>query len=446
MPLQSCTIPEVDRALSPYINTRDDTLKIRRTLSKYLTANIRPVNTTTQNQHLNQECPHSYSAVNTAPPGLKDTRLRYLQALRARLQAQARHRELQSSLQELQEHHIQETSGQSESEYDNEVTRNYVSLLRQRRRFAELQVIQESLEKLLNADPPVGLKDPKARVKDAIGEQPDLPAERLEQLSRGQDDQTWIFKLKKEVLEAKAGMDRANSDRVEARNQRQGIPSLSKQIHALNCARSEIVEWVEGELAKMNEESEFLEDASPIKGTTANTTTTQTALSEDDMRQSYNQYTACRAALVEAHGLIAQPAARNSKTSNDASGNKPDLVDSKDPLASEKPITDILPHLPCLARTAGNERSLLQQTVYMQAQISSANEEITDALLRLSGESHLLPSGSKGVEAWGKTAAETEANTERVVKGNLQESRHEVSTINTIVDLCSLQSKVLSSM
>ena len=109
MPAQTtCPIPEVDRALSSYINSREDTLRIRRTLSKYLTSSLRPVNAATQNQHLNHECPQNLSAANTNPPGLKDVRLEYLQALRARSQAQARHRELQASLEDLRNRYVDE--------------------------------------------------------------------------------------------------------------------------------------------------------------------------------------------------------------------------------------------------------------------------------------------------------------------------------------------------
>jgi hypothetical protein len=212
MPAQTtCPINDVDRALSSYINSREDTLRIRRTLSKYLTSSLRPVNAVTRSQHLNHECPQNLSAANTNPPGLKDTRLQYLQALRAKAQAQTRHRELQASLEGLRNRHVNENPTQPESEYDNEITKGYVSLLRQRRRYAELQVIQGSLDKLLGAKPSDASTDPRDLVKRLIGEQPDLPAERLEQLSQADDEQTWTFKLKQEVLEARASMERAQA-------------------------------------------------------------------------------------------------------------------------------------------------------------------------------------------------------------------------------------------
>ncbi|RYO62998.1 hypothetical protein AA0116_g4707 [Alternaria tenuissima] len=445
MPAQTtCPIPEVDRALSSYINSREDTLRIRRTLSKYLTSSLRPVNAATQNQHLNHECPQNLSAANTNPPGLKDVRLEYLQALRARSQAQARHRELQASLEDLRNRYVDENPTQPESEYDNEVTRGYVSLLRQRRRFAELQVIQESLDKLLTAKPLTVAADPRASIKSAIGEQPDLPAERFEQLAQAEEDQTWVFKLKQEVLEARTAMERAQAARKKAQDELQVEPSLQVQVHALERARDELVDWVQGELAKMEENSVFLEDASPIKRPVNAVAPVDLASAESQIRESYNKYIEARAGLLEAHASLQQPLDVQTENQNDVQS-----IPSEDSNATTtkpvRPITKLLPCLPHLAKIANNERSLLQQSVYLQNQMASANQDMEEALLRLSGESHLLPAGSKDVAIWGKMAREAEAVTEEFVKERLQASRQEVGSVSTIVELCSLQSQVLES-
>lgn len=445
MPAQTpCPISDVDRALASYINSREDTLRIRRTLSKYLTSGLRPVNTATQNEHLNHECPQNISAVNANPPGLKNSRLEYLQVIRARNQALARHRELQASLEDLRTRHVDENPTQPESEYDNEIVRGHIALLRQRRRFAELQVIQDSLDKLLSAKPSHATIDPKALVKDAIGEQPDLPAERLEQLSQTQDDQTHIFKFKQEVLEARARMERAQASRQKAQDESKPQPDLQSQVYALERARDEIVEWVQGELAKLEEDSIFLEDGSPIKRSMNSTAPVDLAAAETQIRESYDQYTSFRARLIEAHGNLEMPP--QVQTDLDIHKTPATVLDrTRDISKPAMPVTKLLPHLPHLTQTANIERSLLQQSVYMQAQIASADQEIEEALLRLSGESHLLPAGSKDIPAWGKTAKEAEVATEEVIREHLQASRQELSSVSAIVELCSLQSQVLAS-
>lgn len=440
----SCPISEVDRALSSYINSREETLKIRRTLSSYLTTSLRPVNAAVKTQHVNHECPLNISAASTNPPGLKGSRIEYLQALRARSQAQARHRELQASLQDLQQRHVDEHPAQPQTEHDNASTQEHVSLLRQRRRLAELQVVQESLDKLLAARPSHTPTDPKTLVKDTIGEQPDLPAERLDQLTHPQDDQNMVFKLKQEVLDARTSMERANDARTKAKSVAPGAPSLEQQVLALECARDEIVEWVQGELAKLEEDSIFLEDASPAKRQAKEATPVDVDSAEEIIRHAYDQYTAARAALIEGyHSLYQQgvvQAEAEGPTTDVLKGNKTNQV-----IPKQIPITRLLQHLPHLIRTTNNERSLLQQSVYLEAQITSMNQDIEEALLHLSGESHLLPAGSKDVVAWGKTAADAELATEEFVEHRLQASKLEVASVSTIVELCSLQSKVLES-
>ncbi|PSN60826.1 hypothetical protein BS50DRAFT_198699 [Corynespora cassiicola Philippines] len=442
-PLTICPVTEVDRALSPFIHARDETLRIRRTLSKYLTANLRPVNSATQNLHLNHACPHDQSVTSTAPPGLKEIRLAYLGALRARLQAQARHRELQASLEELQHRHVVEAPKENDSEYDNEVTREYIALLRQRRRFAELQVMQDTVEKLLNAHASNGPRDPKMLVKDAIGEQPDLPAERLELLAQSKSDDSLVFKLKREVLESKASMDRATASRAKVQSAHSGNYSLVQQVHALNQARVEVVEWVQGELIKMEEESEFLEDTSPVKRSMPAEQVLDTVNAEVEIQESYSRYTESRSNLIKAYKPIQQASTASTDPANiqdAAATNQP-----KEASGFTKTIASILPHIPSLTRAAEKERALLQQAVYLQSQIASADEETAECLLRLSGESHLLPSGCKDAMTWAKTANQVNAATQSFVKEKLQESRQEIGSINTIVDLCSLQSKVLGS-
>ncbi|KAI2479068.1 AAA-27 multi-domain protein [Pyrenophora tritici-repentis] len=444
----SCPISELDRALSSYVNSREDTLRIRRTLSKYLTSSLRPVTAATQNQHLNHECPQGLAVANTNPPGLKDTRLDYLQALRARNQALARHRELQASLEQLRDRHVDENPTQPESEYDNDVTRSYVSLLRQRRRYAELQIIQESLEKLLSAKPSNASADPRDLIKSAIGEQPDLPVERLEHLSQAEDDQASIFKLKQEVLEARASMERAQAASNKALEETRQEPSLQAQVYALEQARNEIVDWVQGELAKMEEETTFPEDASPMKRPVTSAAPVDLAFAETQVRESYNKYTATRARLLEIYASFQQPLDIPSLTQDSAVPipQSSTTVTTKPP-KPEKPISKLLPHLPHLSQIANNERALLQQSVYLETQIAAADQDIQDTLLRLAGESHLLPpAGSKDVAAWGKTAREAETATDEFVKARLGESRKEVGGVKTIVELCSLQGRVLEAV
>ncbi|KAF9699751.1 hypothetical protein EKO04_002322 [Ascochyta lentis] len=445
MPAETaCPIPGVDRALSSYINSRDETLKIRRTISRYLTASLRPVNHATQDQHVNHECPQSISAANTNPPGLKESRIAYLRSLRAKSQAEAKHRELQKSLEDLQDRHVDENPTLPLSELNNESAKDYINLLRQRRKLAELNVVQESLEKLLNAKPSYQSHDPRDHVREVIGEQPDLPAERLVQIAQPEDDQSSIFKLKQEVLETRARMDRADIVRKQAHSAVQDQPGLHEQVRALERARDEIIEWIQGELAKMEEDSVFLEDASPVKHPVQQQALPDLSSAEARIHASYDKYTLARIQLIEAYHSLNEPQPEDGKIQPD--NTTKDMSENHKGTKLITPITKLLPHLPLLARSAQNERLLLQQAVFLQSQLAISDQELSEALLRLSGESHLLPAGAKDASAWGRVATEAGSATEKSVKEHLQESRQEVGRVNTIVDLCSLQSKVLAAV
>lgn len=442
--MQTCPIPDIDRALSPYIKAREETLRVRRTLSKYLTASLRPVNAATQTQHLNHEAPHNLAAAATNPPGLKGTRSAYLDAIRAHKAAQIRLEKLQVSLEEAQQRHVVE-SPVNEARQENEEVQSYIALLRQRRRLAELEVVQASLEKLLNVAPIDGPKDPRELVKDSIGEQPNLPADRLESIAHAESNDSSILRLKKEVLDARSSMERAKAARSQMQSVRRDVPSLEAQVFALARAREEIVEWVQGELAKMEEESGFIEDASPVKRAVPVPTDQDPALSESQIRSCYAQYTSSRSTAIEGHNSFQQPSTtRLPKKDDEFEAPKPSAQDV-DLQRSKVSVSNLLPHLPHLTQNHANERLVLLQSVYLQTQISAADEETSESLARLADESHILPSGSRGIGPWGRTAVELEARNANSIRERLQSSRSEINNITTIVDLCSLQSKVLDS-
>jgi len=439
---RTCPISDVDRALSPYVHSREETLRIRRTLTKYLVASIRPVNVLTQTQHSNQEVPQALSAVGTNPPGLKGTRAVYLDAIRANKAARTKLQSIQVSLKEEQQRHVIEAPA---DESHHEATQSYIALLRLRRQVAELNVIKESLEKLLNASPIVGIRDLRERVTDSIGEQPNLPVERLESLSHSKHDDSLILQLKKEVLEARSSMEEAKAARSKAHATARAMPGMKAQVYALSRAREEIVEWVQQELAKLEEESGFIEDTSPIKHSAA-VSGDQDTMSESLIQSCYTQYTASRSAAIHLHQSIQKPTETHSVKSERSQ------VTSPQPSTHEpenKPVslstTSLLPYLPHLMRADTNERDLLLQAVHLQSQMTLADEEANDSLSRLSGESHLLPSGSKGIESWGKMATQLEDSNENGIKQRLQGSRTQINSITTIVDLCSLQSQVLNT-
>lgn len=416
---------------------------MRRALSKYLTASLRPVNASTQNQHLNIEIPRGLAAASTNPPGLQGSRGAYLDAIRTHKQAQAKLERLQSSMEDLQQQHVVDFP-LNDTRQENDVVQSYIALLRQRRRHAELEVLQKSLEKLMNVNPIHAHKDPRDLVKNTIGDQPSLPAERLESLSKGETDDSSILKLKKEVLEARSSMEQAKAARNEVQSAPREAPSLQVQVYALARAREEMVDWVQGELVKMEEESGFIEDASPVKRSIINPTDQDLASSESRIQNCYTRYTTSRSTAIGGHQSFQQAPAKSS-TQTDTPNNSNAKTQGTEESDTKVRIASFLPHLPHLMQNHTNESLMLSQAVYLKSQISSVDAEMTASLARLADESHVLSSGSKGVAPWGKAVAELETRNENTVRERLQHSRSEINNVTTIVDLCSLQMKVLES-
>lgn len=437
--MQPCPVPEIERALSVYIRNRQDALKIRSALTKYFSTNFGPLDGPSQGQHLHrlypQEIPKTRSDVST-PDGLRQE---YLKALQQKVNAQEKQRKQHILLENLRHNDAVELSTQAEPTYDIDNIRDYVSLLRQRRRLAELQVIHESLEKVMDLDPTTNHRDPRALVDETIGEQPGLPAEQLDQKPQAQNDNGWFQRLKKEVLMSKSNMDQANLEKSSAKDRFEHITDLPRQVYALGRARDEMVSWVEEELLKLNEESEFLDDLSPRKPDSSNKPAHSPDSSEDAIHEIYQQYTASRASIIEFDTSLARELAP--PTSLEGPGSHKDQSPSFS--RPSRPVVDNYPHVTRLLQISNDERRLLQHAVYMQSKFASTDGELQDALSKLSEESHLLPSGSQSPLVWAKAASEAESATDDLVRTHLQESVRNLATLDAVVNTASLRMQIL---
>lgn len=437
--MQTCPVPEIEKALFPYIHNRQDALKIRSALAKYFYTNFGPNDAPLQDQHLHrlypQEIPKTRSDVST-PDGLRHE---YLKALQQKIHAQEKYRKQHTLLENQRHNDAVEVATQVDSTYDIENVRDYVSLLRQRRRLAELQVIHDSLEKIMDLDPTTSHRDPRELVQEAIGEQPGLPAEQLEPKPQVQKDNGWFQRLKKEVLVSKSNMDQANVEKSKAKALFEQITDLSNQVHALGRARDEMVSWVEEELLKLNEESEFLDDLSPKKANPLAAAVDPPDSSEQAIHHVYQQYTASRTSIIGLETSLTREVAPPS--SLEGSGSQKD--ENSSPPRPIKPVVDNFPHVTRLLQISNDERGLLQHAIYMQTKFTSTDGELRDALSKLSEESHLLPSGSQSPLVWATAASEAEITTNDLVRDHLQESVRNLVALDAVVNTSSLRTQIL---
>ncbi|OCL07094.1 hypothetical protein AOQ84DRAFT_409564 [Glonium stellatum] len=418
-------LPEVEAALSPYIHSRQETLNIRKKVARYLESQLASADeSNSENSRLIVECVPLSLRVKRVPPEINGIRRTYLEALQANVAARERYSGLKSELDELRSQHATDSASRLDVAYDQEATCAYINLLRQRRRFNKLQVIQKTLDKLVDAQPNPGRKDMRTLLKEKLGEQPDLPASKLEPQAPNQEVEDLIFKLKKEVLETKQGMDRANAIRAEAQKQQETVeePRLEAQVYALRCARNELVSWVEGELAKLSEdESEMLEDQSPQKklGGVENSESAGCSYQEQ-IKELYDKYVSSRASLIAAIDSIPTsvqygPAGSETVESKSSSGL------SQGTASTTVKVTGVLPYVPALLQASRDERSLLQQTAYLRHQLASASEETLRTIRRLADESHLVAPGTNSALDWATATKDAAASTKKYVEESLEE-------------------------
>jgi len=423
-----CPIPEVEQALAPFIKSRQQAFAIRASLAKYLIANTPSTGgAPPHTHHLQLHNPPSLKAI-PAPSSshLPPTHRAYLRALQAKAQAQERYNALQTKLNDERHAHHASSPTETTIPCDTDLIANYIALLRQRARCSALRVIRHSLESLLASAPTLNHTDPKTLVTTTLGDQANLPSERLESLgSRNTEVDDHIFRLKKELLHVKGAVESLDRDRAAVLPHTPGrqTASLEDEVYALTCARDELVDWVEKALSRISDEdTELLDNASPIKGVSAQQTAEwDTGDIERKTKELYEKYTAARASIIKtlssrSSSVVPTSTWPPSSHPADQPGSKPKQGDQ------EISVPVVQSYLQELMHTAEQERSLLEHTVYLQLKLSSATTSIEEALGRLSNESHLLSSSSQSLSAWTEASKQNNVDVENTIKEYLQEN------------------------
>lgn len=101
----SCPIPQVEDALSPYIHTRQETHRIRQTLTEYLKKQLQD-DSEQPLSHLSLTCPPPSLKANTTSIPSEGLYKQYLEALAAHQRAQERYAAIKEEIHELNDDHV----------------------------------------------------------------------------------------------------------------------------------------------------------------------------------------------------------------------------------------------------------------------------------------------------------------------------------------------------
>ncbi|KAJ9669350.1 hypothetical protein H2201_000702 [Coniosporium apollinis] len=427
-----CPLPVVEETLSPYIHTRQDTIRIRQLLTESLASNLPSGNT--HLSYLTLTSPPADLAAAAPNGNLSGLRKRYIEALQANVAAREQFNTVTAELNELREVKLKDEEPSLGLGSGQEELRNYMSLLRQRRRYEKLQVIQQSLDELASTSSSATRADVKAMITETIGESPEPPHAHPRQDDGASSIEQLTFRMKEEVLAAKQRMDLAN--RTQARIQQHasshGNPSLEAQVDALRRARDELVNWIEGELAKISEDSSATIDPDPRQngrdpGTNGGKLPPDAQPYLARIQEAYGQYVAARQSIIATIEATRhepqQPGSPQKTTPHPAPIKAPKSADSRDTKAY-----DALPYFPHLLQISQDERSLLQQSTYLRRQLSAATAENAKLIDRLADESHLVTPGAKDAKAWAAAASVASESTNAIVTEHLESGEQAIAS------------------
>ncbi|KAJ5143865.1 uncharacterized protein N7515_002652 [Penicillium bovifimosum] len=382
-------IPVAFNALAPYVKSRQETLQIRQALTHYLRSFIEfdetQSNDLTQS-HLSLCTPtDAVAEVKRIPTEVTGLRKEYLQALAANVAARKDLVSASEDVASLRRQRTTRPSADADLQEPGAELREYLALLRDRRRHAKLQVFQNYLEEIKTRDAGglenIGLEEEHMPLPEV-----NTKAER-NGTETGLDD--LVHSLERAVIRARTQLDHQKElfEQAKARHESRGESEVSPDVkaEALQRTRDELVQWVEERLVGQGDPDEsLLQELPPEEIEEA-----QQEL-EDRKKQIMGQYATylqARRDLLDAASRACQPVTVAPKPSSRSA--KKEFIPAEVP--PPNPI-DVLSYTDeNLIPLSKSQKSLALQTSYLLGLLSKEKSTTLRALNRLSDESHLLP-------------------------------------------------------
>jgi hypothetical protein len=385
-------IPPVLKPLAPYVKSRQEARQIRQALTFYLRSFI--VFNEEQSTHLAQShlalCvpTDAVADVKRIPSDLHGLRKDYLKALVANVAARKDFTAASGNVGSLrrQRNERNRPSDDADQPEPGAELREYLTLLRDRRRHTKLQVFQHYLDELKSREP-VGLGD----IENG-GEQLPLPEVEAGHNGPETDLDELVHNLERAVIRARAQLDREKQlfEKAKARNasQEKAQNDISPEVkaQALQKTRDELVQWVEERLVGQGDPDESVLQDLPAEEIEQ----VQRELEErkKQIADQYAAYVQARRELLDAASKACQPPTVPPKPPS-RSTYKNEFTPAEIPPPNS---IDVLSYASeNLVPLSKSHRSLALQQTYLSGLLSKEKATTLRALNRLSDESHLLP-------------------------------------------------------
>ncbi|KAI9878000.1 MAG: hypothetical protein M1830_002197 [Pleopsidium flavum] len=397
-------LPLVATSLAPYIRTRQEALRIRRTLTVYLISQITGVKTVNRS-YLTLIVPDQAAELPQIATELSGIRKGYLKELQANIVSR---KDFHALATQSGGHIVSDPSTNPSSTYTQAVdeflepiVHTYLTLLRHRRRYEKLRILQDYMD-VLDEKPAA-----KAGYLDVarIQLQYPLPLPPTNDIIRytdpstsGSSDQTTdelVTCLEKAVLRARHNLDKEKKlladlkeRQYSANGRRNGVtpPVSDSRLHVFSRTRDELVNWIEGELAK----TESPPNNAQYEGLSSELyhSTKDTKQYMVDIKHTYTKYLEARKMCLTTLAQATSPI--------------PTAVPADYLLRSPKDdvhlgtvhgaVCAVVPYLSAYLLFPSNlHKSIAQQKSHIATILNKEQQATIQALDRLADESHLLP-------------------------------------------------------
>lgn len=396
-------IPPFAKPLAPYVKPRQEALHIRQALTAYLRSFIVFADDTDPSSysqsHLALCAPADVVVdVKRIPADLPGLRKEYLKALQANVAARKDYRAVFEDVAALRRQRVPKSRPfeAADPQEPGADLRDYLQLLRDRRRHTKLLVFQHYLEEL-RAKEADGLKDIEAG-EDLSQQQLQLLPEGLDTHAPGPNDtgrdlEELVHKLERAVVRARAQLDQEKHlfEKIKVQHASRNDESPDKvtpavKARALQRTRDELVQWVEERLVSEGDPDESLvQDLPPEEIEEA-----QRLLEHQKIQisEQYAVYLQARRTLLDAASRACQPVTVTSKP-------PPRPTYRTEVVSEEIPAPDPLDVLSYTTETlvplSKSQKALALQKSYLTGLLAKEKSTTLRALHRLSDESHLLP-------------------------------------------------------
>ncbi|KAI9775084.1 MAG: hypothetical protein M1835_005943 [Candelina submexicana] len=394
------SLPHVKHSLEPYVKTRQEVLHIRRTLTAFLSSQITHIEEGVEHSHtflLPCECTQDLHV----PKELSGLRQAYLIALQGKRNAVKAYQAIckVATTQNQTQIILDRESRASEESKSNLGT--YLDLLRQRRKYHKLQILQDYLHILSQKAPANAQYLDVERILTKLTTAPQPPADLITRTGHGDGSvdgpviDAKLNQLKKTVLQSNCSLDseenrlsRLKADAASTDNGTIDHKSTERRLSALFRVRAELIDWIEGELAQTGSSKKVVATSKKRNG--SHRIGDHVLKHREDIKERYREYINARKTLLSTLSATTTPMAPSVEPAYSA---VPSLRKAPDTPGPDRKVTAPLllyyleEHLLPISRS---QKVTLQQRSQITTSLARQERSNQQAIDRLKEESHLL--------------------------------------------------------